>query len=83
MPGRELNSEVPYKSDPDVISNGAPEFKLMNGLNRMFHLVLTDPPMNARFRISFEDGPYSPTCEYGFEGYVPSPSVLLMALFSM
>src|SRR5580698_8662722 len=83
MPGREVNSDVPYSSDPEVMLNGAPELRFTNGLKRKFHLVLMDPPMKARLRTSYAEGAYSPACEYGLDGYVPNPSVLLIARFNI
>src|SRR5437764_354306 len=60
MPGRLLNNVVPKRSLPVVMSNGAPDCSVMNGLRRMSHFVLIDPPMKARLRMSVEAGPYSP-----------------------
>src|SRR5947209_8386710 len=44
IPGRELNSVVPYRSLPDVISNGIPVCVTTNGLIRIFQRRFIEPP---------------------------------------
>src|SRR5215813_14014290 len=48
MPGLPLNSVVPYRSRPTVMSNGGPESRITNGLRRTFHFVLNEPFNTAR-----------------------------------
>ena len=65
------------------MSNGGPDATFSNGLNATFHFVLTDPPKLMRWRTSVAAGPYSPSRLYGFDGKVPTPSVLLRARLSV
>src|SRR5580692_5638735 len=43
-PGRPLKRVVPYRSLPAVMSKGAPDWTITNGLKRTFQRVLMDPP---------------------------------------
>src|SRR5579864_4249032 len=60
IPGRAVNSVVPYASFPLVMSNGAPDWITKNGLSRISQRRLIDPPSVTRFLMSVDDGPYSP-----------------------